>query len=124
MVRCIAQAVLQRLRSGLLGFETQTYYTRLTPLSKFLHLEILNLILLSLLFTLTILEPDIKWYNVKHKDPHHFGAIIDFSVLELQFYYMFLLSVLGKFCVFYRSSRNDNTTQKSFRITMEYGFYM
>ncbi|CAB4025309.1 ARV1-like, partial [Paramuricea clavata] len=36
----------------------------------------------------------IKWYNVKHKGYHEFGTITDFSVLEIQFYFMFLLSCL------------------------------
>ncbi len=40
---------------------------------------------------------DIKWYNVKHKGSHEFGTITDFSVLEMQFYSMFLLSCLGMY---------------------------
>ncbi|XP_046861342.1 protein ARV1-like isoform X2 [Xenia sp. Carnegie-2017] len=34
----------------------------------------------------------IKWYNIKHKKSRDFGTITDFSVLEMQFYFMFILS--------------------------------
>ena len=57
-------------------------------------LTVFRQIMLEIIFNLF---QDIKWYNVKHKGSHEFGTITDFSVLEMQFYSMFLLSCLGMY---------------------------
>ena len=102
-----------------LGHNTISLYTR----AQNVYLKYLNKISYKFIFNSF---QDIKWYNVKHKGSHEFGTITDFSVLEIQFYYMFLLSSFGMFyetlCIIIK--RNNHRKIRSSKYMCYYTLYI